>query len=67
MRLEPGNLIQAEDDGVLGDETQVASGGWFLRLKPLTPGPHELVFSDVIDGVGVFEIRFHITVPKPKP
>jgi hypothetical protein len=62
LLLEPGNFIQTVDGGVPGDETQVASGVWLAPVNPLTPGPHELVFADLIDGVGVFEIRFHIVV-----
>jgi hypothetical protein len=60
--LEPGNLIQAIDPGFSGDQTQVASAGWFLRLRPLAPGPHELVLSDRINGA-LLDITFHITVP----
>ena len=62
IRLEEGNFIQAVDSNVVGDETQASSGGWFLRITPLTPGQHELVFSDDIEGAGVFDITFHITV-----
>jgi hypothetical protein len=62
IKLEPGNFIQTVDDGVPGDETEVASGGWFVRINPLTPGEHELLLSTVIDGAEVAAIAFHITV-----
>jgi hypothetical protein len=61
VALEPGNFIQAVDPAVSGTETRVASNGWFVRLHPLTPGHHELVLSDRIQG-DLFEIVFHITV-----
>ena len=60
--LEEGNFIQTVDANVVGDETQACSGAWFLRISPLTPGRHELMFSDEIEGAGVFDITFHITV-----
>jgi hypothetical protein len=59
--LEPGNFLQAIDPNVTGDKLQIASGGWFLRITPLTPGSHELVLSDVIAGE-LFDVTFHITV-----
>lgn len=59
--LEPGNFIQDVDPGVVGDEVRLASGGWFLRLNPLTPGRHELVLSDEVDGT-VLDITFHLAV-----
>jgi hypothetical protein len=61
--LEQGNFIQTVDPGVPGDETRVASGGWFLRIAPLTPGQHELVLSDLIAGE-LFDNTLHITVQK---
>src|SRR5262245_45784988 len=62
ISLEDGNFIQAVDPNVVGDTTQAASGGWFVRITPLTPGRHELVFSDEIEELGVFDITFHILV-----
>lgn len=57
--LEEGNFIQTVDSNVVGNETQASSGVWFLRITPLTPGRHELVFSDDIEGVGVFDVTPH--------
>jgi hypothetical protein len=61
--LEPGNFIQTVDPDVPGDETQVATADWVVRLRPLTPGHHELVFSDRVFG-DLLDITFHITVHK---
>jgi hypothetical protein len=65
IRLEPGNFVQTVDPGVPGDSTRVATAGWFVRITPLSPGQHELVLSDVIDGT-VFDVTFHITVRRGK-
>jgi hypothetical protein len=59
--LQPGNFIQTVDPNVTSDHLQIASGGWFLRIAPLTPGSHILVLSDVIAGE-LFDVTFHITV-----
>ncbi len=64
--LEPGNFIQTVDPGVLGDQTRVASAGWFLRLNPLPPGEHELVLSVAFDGSPGAQITFHISVGKAR-
>jgi hypothetical protein len=62
--LEPGNFIQTVDPAVLGDQTRVATAGWFLRLNPLPPGEHELVLSVDFDGSPGAQITFHISVGK---
>lgn len=61
IELENGNFIQSVDPGVPGDQTRVASGGWFVRIRPLPRGHHVLVLSARIDGDRV-GIRFHIKV-----
>ncbi len=61
--LEPGNAIAGYDPSLAtATETRLASVGWWLRIKPLTPGRHLLVFSNEIVDVGKLEIKFHITV-----
>jgi hypothetical protein len=61
--LEPGNFLASVDPSLVGaDETRLASAGWLLRLRPLPPGRHLLVFSNEIADVGKLEIKFHITV-----
>lgn len=62
--LEPGNFIQTVDPAVIGDQTRLASAGWFVRLNPLSPGQHELVLSIDFDGSPGAQITFHISVAK---
>jgi hypothetical protein len=68
IALEPGNFIQEvdpENEVVSGDHTLVTSGGWFLRIQPLSRGPHELVLSDRSEGEPL-DITFNLTVGKPQ-
>jgi hypothetical protein len=58
--LEEGNFLQSVDPGVPGDQTRVASVGWFVRLRPLSPGRHTLVLAARNGGDG--GIIFHIKV-----
>jgi hypothetical protein len=61
INLEEGNFLSAIDPDVVGNTWQIALGGWFVRMTPLSPGHHEMVMSDVIAG-DLFDATFHITV-----
>ena len=61
--LEPGNIAELLEPSLLGQSsTRVASYGWWLRIRPLSRGHHELRFSLNPPVSGFQEIRFHITV-----
>jgi hypothetical protein len=46
LHLEPGNLIQTVDPGVVGDSTTIMTGWYFKLIQPLAPGDHVLVATD---------------------
>jgi hypothetical protein len=61
--LEPGNLWSTFDPAFNTiDETRQASAGWWLRLKPLRPGHHELFLANDVTDFGTLGIEFEITV-----
>ena len=49
LHLEPGNLIQTVDPGVVGDSTRIMVGWYFKLLQPLPAGDHVLVATDRFD------------------
>ncbi len=66
--LEPGNIAELLEPSLVGQSsTRVASYGWWLRIRPLPPGHHELTFSTNPPISGFQEIRFHITVGRKSP
>jgi hypothetical protein len=63
--LEPGNLAAMLEPSLAGaSSTRVASFGWWLRLRPLRPGLHHLVFSTALPLAGRQKISFDIRVPR---
>ena len=60
--LAPGSFIKAVDPATAGlTQTRVASGGWIVQIRPLPPGLHTIVLSDLIGGAP-YIATFHITV-----
>jgi hypothetical protein len=59
--MEPGNFMETLGIPVVEDPLRVASGGWFVRIRPLRPGEHTLVLSSEFAGSPA-TITFHLTV-----
>ena len=60
--VEEGSFAKAVDPSFAeSDEARAASAGWIVRIPPLSPGNHELVLSDKLDGEP-FTATFHITI-----
>jgi hypothetical protein len=63
--LEPGSMAAILEPSLAGQtSTRVASFGWWLRIRPLRPGLHHLVFSTALPLAGRQKISFDITVPR---
>lgn len=61
--LEPGNSWSTLDPAYnTVDEIRQASAGWWLRLKPLPPGHHDLFLANDVTDYGTLAIHFDITV-----